>query len=368
MKPIRRPAPKPGYSGRAGTSAKTAEDGYLYVAGVRDPSKRVTEFKTESDVCPVCHTDRQFNKNLRLLVSPCYHKMCESCIDRLFTLGPEPCPQCGRILRKVNFAHQTFEDLKVEKEIAVRRRMAGFFNKRQEDFMMLREYDDYLQEVEDLTFNLLNDIDVAETEARIADFRRRNAEAIAANQAKAVIEALSQAERDMVERKAREERMEMIKKAEVVEVAEEARVKEEIVEALAKGDTNKAHSIRLHANRAKASRAESLASAIPPSLAALYASTAPIPEGPKISPLDPSYHGPFVPIPYAPPEEARWKGRYELKQDYVDGRQGVVYVKEDKEGKVRGGGYDLRLFWEMEIRSAVEGLGVKPLREGGVLV
>jgi len=50
--------------------------------------------------------------------------MCESCIDRLFTLGPEPCPQCGRILRKVNFAHQTFEDLKVEKEVAVRRRMA----------------------------------------------------------------------------------------------------------------------------------------------------------------------------------------------------------------------------------------------------
>lgn len=75
-------------------------------------------------MCPVCHTDRQFNKNLRLLVSPCYHKMCESCIDRLFTLGPEPCPQCGRILRKVNFAHQTFEDLKVEKEVAVRRRMA----------------------------------------------------------------------------------------------------------------------------------------------------------------------------------------------------------------------------------------------------
>lgn len=31
--------------------------------------------EAENDVCPVCHTDRQFNKNLRLLVSPCYHKM-----------------------------------------------------------------------------------------------------------------------------------------------------------------------------------------------------------------------------------------------------------------------------------------------------
>jgi CDK-activating kinase assembly factor MAT1 len=51
-------------------------------------------------------------------------RRCESCIDRLFTLGPEPCPQCGRVLRKINFAHQTFEDLKVEKEVSVRRRMA----------------------------------------------------------------------------------------------------------------------------------------------------------------------------------------------------------------------------------------------------
>ena len=84
----------------------------------------IADGQSETDICPVCHTDRQFNKNLRLLVSPCYHKMCESCIDRLFTLGPEPCPQCGKILRKVNFAHQTFEDLKVEKEVAVRRRMA----------------------------------------------------------------------------------------------------------------------------------------------------------------------------------------------------------------------------------------------------
>ena len=108
--------------------------------------------------------------------------MCESCIDRLFTLGPEPCPRCGRILRKVNFAHQTFEDLKVEKEVAVRRRMAEqsvtdssdpsprhwvvdaqsfpltfkrSFNKRRDDFRSEREYDDYLEEVEDLSATLL---------------------------------------------------------------------------------------------------------------------------------------------------------------------------------------------------------------------
>ena len=47
--------------------------------------------------------------------------------------------------------------------------------------------------------------------------------------------------------------------------------------------------------------------------------------------------------------------------DYVDGRKGVMDVKKDKEGKFRGGGFDLKLFWEMEVRSAVESLGVEPL-------
>ena len=49
---------------------------------------------------------------------------CESCIDRLFTLGPAPCPICTKVLRKLAFTPQTFEDLVVEKEVAVRRRIS----------------------------------------------------------------------------------------------------------------------------------------------------------------------------------------------------------------------------------------------------
>lgn len=54
----------------------------------------------------------------------CYHQMCESCIDRIFTLGPEPCPICGVLLRKTSFAAQTFGDLRIEKEVSVRKRIA----------------------------------------------------------------------------------------------------------------------------------------------------------------------------------------------------------------------------------------------------
>lgn len=91
------------------------------------------------------------NSKLRLLVSPCYHRMsvslrsarhsqtpfccctladhtalcrCESCIQRIFGLGPEPCPVCGQILRRAQFTTQTFENLAVQREVQIRNRIA----------------------------------------------------------------------------------------------------------------------------------------------------------------------------------------------------------------------------------------------------
>jgi CDK-activating kinase assembly factor MAT1 len=78
------------------------------------------------DICPVCKSSRYLNPNMKFLVNPeCYHKMCESCVDRIFSHGPAPCPiaGCKRTLRKAKFRTQTFEDLKVEREVDIRRRV-----------------------------------------------------------------------------------------------------------------------------------------------------------------------------------------------------------------------------------------------------
>lgn len=107
-------------SRRAG--AATAGPSRLHI---QDSSGRIKEHSTPTDKCPICKSDRFLNPKLRLLVSTtCYHQMCESCIDRIFTLGPEPCPTCGVLLRKISFAAQTFGDLKIEKEVSVRKRIA----------------------------------------------------------------------------------------------------------------------------------------------------------------------------------------------------------------------------------------------------
>ena len=97
---------------------------------------------------------------------------CESCIDRIFSLGPEPCPVCHQTLRKAHFTAQSFEDLNVQKEVVIRQRIAKWcalprsrshhdltdvrnsFNKLEEDFITLRAYNDYLEEVEDISVSI----------------------------------------------------------------------------------------------------------------------------------------------------------------------------------------------------------------------
>jgi len=136
-------------------------------------------------VCPICKSQKYLNPNMKILVSPCFHKMCESCINRLYTHGAAPCPICKTILRKTYFVPQTFEDLYVEKEVQIRKKVGKYFNKRLEDFGGdLRQYNDYLEEVEELMFNLINNINVKETNEKIEKWRIENQALIAANIAK----------------------------------------------------------------------------------------------------------------------------------------------------------------------------------------
>ena len=134
--------------------------------------------------CPVCKSSRYFNPELRFIISTeCYHKMCTGCADRLLKSGPAPCPTqgCKVTIRRHRFREPTFSDLKLEKEVDIRREMAKTFNRREEDFETLRDYNDYLAEVEDMTFNLVNGIDIEETNEKINRYRAEHLRAIEQN-------------------------------------------------------------------------------------------------------------------------------------------------------------------------------------------
>ena len=143
----------------------------------------------------------------------------------------------------------------------------------------------------------------------------------------------------------------------------------ELMRGQSRGDLDAAAAIEVRGERETAVRAEALASAIPPSIANLLTNT-------RINlplqtinagdtdhpPSSPSYSGPFVAYPYSDPDDAVWRKWYTLKDDYIDKRPGVLDVKKDKDRRFGAGGYDFALYWETEIRSAVESLGIIPLK------
>lgn len=176
----------------------------------KSATKQVQEvLNKDINTCPVCKSDRFLNPDLKLLVSPCFHKVCESCINRIFTQGPAPCPLCRNILRKQNFVLQTFEDLYVEKEVQLRKKIARTFNKRLDDFKGdQRAYNNYLEEVEGILFNLLNGIDVHATQEKISKYEKENKELIKANIQRQLIEdkvIFSKFEKERRERQMRKE-------------------------------------------------------------------------------------------------------------------------------------------------------------------
>ncbi|KAF2210824.1 hypothetical protein CERZMDRAFT_44492 [Cercospora zeae-maydis SCOH1-5] len=157
----------------------------------------------DSEICPVCKSSRYLNASLRFLVNPaCYHRMCESCVDRLFSHGPQPCPipKCRETLRKNRFRQQTFEDIQVEREVDIRRKVAAVFNRREDEFESLRDYNDYLNDVEDITFNLINRIDEEDTERRFREYETAHQREIAENASLAEQESMSYSSLQKAER------------------------------------------------------------------------------------------------------------------------------------------------------------------------
>lgn len=104
--------------------------------------------------CPACKTDSYLNPELVLYVSPCFHKLCGNCLNRYFASGKSKCLECGIELRKVNYITSTFEDIEVEKECKIRRQLDRHFNKKEDEFDDQEAYDDYLERLEDLVYEL----------------------------------------------------------------------------------------------------------------------------------------------------------------------------------------------------------------------
>lgn len=101
----------------------------------------------------------------------------------MFVNGAAKCYQCPTPLKRGNFKKQLFQDSQVEKDIQVRRDILRKFNKNQDAFPSLRAYNDYLEKLETVIFNLANDIDPDETNKLLDELRMPVTDSVITKQA-----------------------------------------------------------------------------------------------------------------------------------------------------------------------------------------
>uniref|UniRef100_A0A1B6M6R1 CDK-activating kinase assembly factor MAT1 n=1 Tax=Graphocephala atropunctata TaxID=36148 RepID=A0A1B6M6R1_9HEMI len=174
----------------------------------------------DDQVCPRCKTTKYRNPSLKLMVNVCGHALCESCVDLLFLKGSGSCPECCVPLKRSNFRIQLFEDPVVEKEVDIRKRVLRDFNKKEDDFATLREYNDYLEEIETIIFNLCNNIEVVETNKRIEQYKKENKDIILKNKIK-----IGKEELELEELLEEEKHVDELRKRELIKEEQEIKKK-----------------------------------------------------------------------------------------------------------------------------------------------
>ncbi|KAK2623730.1 hypothetical protein QTJ16_006911 [Diplocarpon rosae] len=320
---------------------------------IRNGSKTL-DSNPSDDICPVCKSNRYLNPSLQFLINPeCYHKMCSTCVDRIFTSGPASCPvpYCGRTLRKKGFHKAFFGDLKVEREVDIRKRVGLVFNRRQEEFETLLDWNNYLEEVESLIFDLVEGSreDKLHAEEKLKRYKESNMGDIEDNRRAGLEELEFERRREKAEKEAaRQRRLAAIRDEEAAKLDVE-QSKRDMLEKMANSDENatkitmQAHKVILKKSGARRNLTESNGEANGSAngsltLRGLKKKEAPVAE---------KAYDPFGGVDLAP-------SRYVLQDDYES--EWLSNAKTDQ--RHMAGGYSLGEYYARTMFEAFSGLGV----------
>ncbi|CZR55742.1 related to TFB3-TFIIH subunit (transcription/repair factor) [Phialocephala subalpina] len=304
------------------------------------------------DICPVCKSNRYLTPTLQFLINPeCYHKMCSTCVDRIFTSGPASCPvpYCGKTLRKKGFHKAFFGDLKVERECDIRKRVGAVYNKRQDEFETLLDWNNYLEDVEGLIFDLVEGSkeDRSRAEEKLRAYKERNLGEIEANKRAGLEEVEMEKRRERAEKEAaRQRRLAAIKEAEEEKMDVE-KSRRDVLEKLASGEgdareiTEMAQKIVLKKAGARKTANESMSNGSrDPDLAIRGLKK-------KVAPTTEKPYDPFGGIDLTP-------SRYVLQDNYES-----EWLQDAKRNQQHtAGGYSFHEYYARTMFEAFSGLGV----------
>lgn len=200
-----------------------------------------------------------------------------------------------------------------------------------------------------LAFNLIHEIDLAKTEARIQAYRAENAALIQLNIQREQQYAQALREQEDAERREREYRAMELRREEEEEREEREKGRREIIDRLETSDKDATKLIaRSRADAHKRSSARSNATSVMQSHAKLLRSRAAqstvVPDVPHV-PLQDDWYA--------------YEDMFVMRDNYDDPFSEAV--RKDREGIMRGGGYRIEEAWERALRFAVAALDIPPL-------
>jgi CDK-activating kinase assembly factor MAT1 len=140
--------------------------------------------RTAARQCPKCKTTENSNRSLTMMINECGHPICKNCVENIFARNSGPCPICNKPLKKNDFWEQKYDNPIIERELFYRKRLSKVFCLKEDEFPTLRAYNDYLEKFEHYVCNLVDGINVEETEAEVTRFKREYADAIERNRKK----------------------------------------------------------------------------------------------------------------------------------------------------------------------------------------
>ena len=198
-------------------------------------------------------------------------------------------------------------------------------------------------------FNLINDIDVPQTEARIAKYKQENAALIELNIQREEQYAQYLKEQEEAERQEREQRALELRRLEEEEREEREKGRQELIDKL---ETSTKDAAKLVAR----SRAEAQKRASARATTTAFQTTSKLLR-------NRANQGTIVPdVPHIPLQDDwyAYEDKFTLRDRYDDPVSDAV--RRDREGIMRAGGYRVEEAWERAIRYAVASLDLLPLQ------
>lgn len=151
----------------------------------------------EIQECPHCHTNKELKSDLTFLFSECCgYALCESCTTQIFSKNTSlRCPNCNETVNKKKYSKNRLSTQQFQHEGSKRETIHKSCNLRRDDFENLKQWNDYLEFVEDLVYDLSHGTgqERKAAEERFKIWRVKNADKIEKNKDIEMTESIKRA-------------------------------------------------------------------------------------------------------------------------------------------------------------------------------